>query len=169
MEKDGGRGGNTPPSSSSSSPTGSSTSIPSSLSVSSSQRLLHATPLIGVVTSIFSSTLWGMYPVLTRYVMLHEPGRPQSTSLLAVLQTADALLVGIYYIWSKMRVRKNESHDDSRSPEPVISSTSQGSINKLRTAFLYGLLCLARMTTNMQVSMNYISFHMTISCLSNVF
>ena len=96
---------------------------------------LHPTPLIGVCVSIFSSLLWGLYPVLCRYIMLRESGRPQSTALLAVLMTINSSLTGGYYLLRPSNMNNN--------------SDCKPQYNKLHVACMYGLLCLARMQTNM--------------------
>ena len=106
---------------------------------------LHPTPIFGVGVSIFSSLLWGMYPVLCRYVMLHQPGKPQSTALLAVLMTINSTIIGAYYCFrpSNQTTNSNRNHNNNNN-----TGKSHGN-NKLKVACLYGLLCLARMQSNM--------------------
>ena len=107
--------------------------------------LLHPTPLTGVCVSIFSSLLWGLYPVLCRYIMLHEPGKPHSTALLAVLMSFNSVLAGGYYLLRPSSSSSSKSSGSNSSNK----GGNEASKNKLTVACLYGLLCLARMQTNM--------------------
>ncbi len=117
---------------------------------SSPVYLLHPTPVIGVCVSIFSSLLWGLYPVLCRYIMLHEPGKPQSTALLAVLMSINSIATGGYYLLRPLcHDSRIENEDNKATLDENEEDANPSKPNKLKVACLYGLLCLVRMQTNM--------------------
>ena len=95
----------------------------------------------GILTSMFSSALWGMYPVLTRFVMVKEAGQPAALSVLTVLMTFNSVVVGGAYLFTRLCI--------TSPAEPGGSQVSTA--KKLGTALWYGVLCLFRMSTNMQV------------------
>ena len=99
-----------------------------------------AVPLFGIFVSMFSSALWGMYPVLTRYVMVREASQPAALSVLAVLMSFNSIVVGSAYLVGKCFGEAEVDDDENRA------STSK----KMGTALWYGVLCLFRMSTNMQ-------------------
>ena len=71
--------------------------------------------------------------------MLHENGHPQSLSLLCTLNTSNAILIGLVYVFMNLKKKESEkelSIDDAKA--------------KRNMAIAYGMLTLLRMTTNMQ-------------------
>lgn len=139
-----------------------------------------ATPVTlvsGVVCSIASAMLWGMYPVLGRYLMLRQPGEPSAASVLAVICFWNTIIIVPYYLCTNFRIDDEGEDKIEESEEDTTTETETeteadadadaldetdalddtGTVTeavapsrKARIALAYGLLCLLRMITNLQ-------------------
>lgn len=90
--------------------------------------------------AVSSSLLWGLFPVLGRYMQTREAGRPSSVSLIFVVCAFDTVLIGVYMVFAQL-VRSSPA-------EALLPSPSDS--RKLNVTLAYGLLCLGRMLSNMQ-------------------
>lgn len=124
--------------------------------------------LASVVCSITSSLMWGMYPVLGRYLMHRQAGQPSAASVLAVICFWNSVVVGPYYLYTRFcRERERESAPTEKEVELIekgedkmdeeelvidepVEKVTVTTTRKMQVAFAYGLLCLCRMMTNMQ-------------------
>jgi drug/metabolite transporter (DMT)-like permease len=116
-----------------------------------------------VLASVSSAAIWGLYPVLARYLMLRQPGEPPATSVLAIVCFWNTIIVGTYYAYTKLIVQNSEQTNDHKiitTIENVEDIKIEAEIEektasvtvkqKIQVALAYGVLCLSRMITNMQ-------------------
>ena len=116
-----------------------------------------------VLASVSSAAIWGLYPVLARYLMLRQPGEPPATSVLAIVCFWNTIIVGTYYACTKLIVQNSEQTNDHKiitTIENVEDIKIEAEIEektasvtvkqKIQVALAYGVLCLSRMITNMQ-------------------
>ena len=99
---------------------------------------MSAPSLLGVLSSVASSLLWGWYPVLSRYLQTREASPISTVACLAALTSLDTILLLLY-----IRV---QAHSGAA---PRMRTPEQTSKRK-RFALGYGTLCVARMYTNFQ-------------------
>jgi len=137
----------------------------------------------GVVASILSAAIWGFYPVLARYLMHRQPGKPPATSVLAIACFWNTVIIGAYYAYTRWILRNAEqtaehkvvpsvsvrSEEEGDKLDSAVTGTGTGTAtrtgiastnDKIKVALAYGALCLSRMVTNMQ-SLEYTKAYLT--------
>lgn len=90
-----------------------------------------------VAVSVASAVMWGLLPVLSRYIQTRAAGHPSSVALLGCICLANAVACAALMGGQALR---------NPSAAPAAASTRR----RLRTAAAYGLICTARMWTNLQ-------------------
>ena len=110
----------------------------------------HRQLICGVLASISSAIIWGQYPVCSRFLMLREPGAPSAASILTVAASCNVVIVGSWQVFRLYFQKAQTDETCQDSSQHLEQSDSNQTRRKYLVALLYGLLCLARMLTNMQ-------------------
>jgi drug/metabolite transporter (DMT)-like permease len=80
----------------------------------------------GVFASVSSAVVWGLYPVLARYLMHRQPGKPPATSVLAITCFWNTVILGSYYAYKKLLQKQKQINIDHKIL-PIIENKNKDS------------------------------------------